>query len=208
MKIGLLIAAALVAATGTVGTASAATTTQYPRCTSASTSVFGKVKSVYGRTFTLTADDEVGNRQLNKDNFSGTLVVHAARARVHYHGLEIGPGVFTGVAGCFAGANNFDAYEITLAASPQAYFHLRSLNAPDRADRGMQTPGRRTIVGTVVSNGGLTNRVVVALTNGHQIAVFTSELRGARVGDRITATGYVNSRGAFQASSARDLSGR
>ncbi len=45
-------------------------------------------------------------------------------------------------------------------------------------------------------------RVVIKLPSGKNVKVFTSELRFAKVGDTVSATGYFNSKGNFQAASA------
>lgn len=62
-------------------------------------------------------------------------------------------------------------------------------------------PEYPTIQGTVLSNVG--TRVVIKLASGKQVAVFTSELRKAKVGYTVAATGYFNSKGNFQAASAQ-----
>ncbi len=64
---------------------------------------------------------------------------------------------------------------------------------------------RRTkIQGFVRSNEALPYRhVVIELAHGRRIAVYTSEVPHAKLGDIVSATGFLNSRGIFQAVSAR-----
>ncbi len=204
MRTSLVLAVALLTGIGTLSTAQAATRSE--RCTSAKTSVYGTVKSVEGRAFSLNATDDLYGRYIRTTREDGTLLVRADDARINRGGLSIRPGIFTGVYGCFVGRNDFDASKITLATSLQTYPGRHGRLTRDRDDSGMSRHAQ-TVTGTVVSNGPGT-RVVISTEDGRQIAVFTSELRGARVGDRVSATGFMNSKGNFQASSAHDLSRR
>jgi len=61
-------------------------------------------------------------------------------------------------------------------------------------------PAYPTIQGTVVSM--YETRVTIKLSSGKQVPVYTSELGKAKPGDTVAATGYYNSKGAFQAVSA------
>lgn len=204
MRISLLFAAVVVAAVGTINTASARA--QSTACTSARTSVYGTIQSVRGNTFAINATDDLHGRYIRTTREDGTLLVRDAGARVRSDGLTIRPGVFAGVFGCFSGRNAFNASQVTLSTSLQTYPYRHGTIRPDRDDRTVSR-GMRTIQGTVVSNGPGT-RVVISTADGRQLVVFTSELRSARVGDRVTATGYINSKGNFQASNARVISRR
>ncbi len=204
MRISLVLAVALLTGIGTISSAQAAT--RSARCTSANTSVYGTIKSVEGRAFSMNATDDLYGRYIRTTREDGSLLVRASGARINYDGLAIRPGVFAGVYGCFAGRENFDASRITLATSLQTYPGRHGRLVRDRDDQSMSR-ARQTITGTVVTNGPGT-RVLISTADGRQIAVFTSELRRARVGDRVMATGYINSKGSFQASSARDLTHR
>ena len=84
------------------------------------------------------------------------------------------------------------------------------LGAPEIAAASAVTQARTSVVrhpvyptiqGTVLSNVG--TRVVIKLASGKQVAVFTSELRKAKVSYTVAATGYFNSKGNFQAASAQ-----
>ncbi len=62
-----------------------------------------------------------------------------------------------------------------------------------------------TIQGVMLSN--YYTHVVIKLPSGKQVIVYTSELKSARVGNTVSATGYFNSKGIFQAASAHVVTG-
>ncbi len=77
-------------------------------------------------------------------------------------------------------------------------------SAPTPASDDLPYDQMVTIQGTVVSNEALPYRhVVIKLAHGRQIAVYTSMVPSAKPGDMVSATGYLNSKGIFQAVSAR-----
>jgi len=64
-----------------------------------------------------------------------------------------------------------------------------------------------TIQGTVLSNAAPETNVLIQLAGGKQITVYTSLLKAAAIGETVTASGYLNSKGGFEASSAHVLAG-
>lgn len=205
MRIGSFFAVATLAAASSLATASAAS--RPASCTSALTSVYGTIKYATGNTFALNATDDLNGRYVRTTRDDGTLLVHFSPARVKSDGLTVRPGVFSGVYGCFAGRDNFNASEVTLATSLQTYPNHHGRLTPDRDDQSMQSHGRQAnITGTVIDNSARTSRLIIRMPNGRQIVLLTSKLPQARNGDRIAATGHNISKNTFVAYSARDLS--
>ncbi|MBC5829385.1 MAG: hypothetical protein GIW98_04235 [Candidatus Eremiobacteraeota bacterium] len=66
---------------------------------------------------------------------------------------------------------------------------------------------RTTIHGTILNNAAPQTHVLVLLASKRQLTVYTSLLRAAKIGDPVAATGYLNSKGNFQASTAHILRG-
>lgn len=66
-------------------------------------------------------------------------------------------------------------------------------------------PVYSTIQGIVSRN--VSTRIVIKLQSGKDVTVYTSELKSAKVGDTVSATGYFNSKGNFQAASAHVVNG-
>lgn len=62
-------------------------------------------------------------------------------------------------------------------------------------------PAYSTIQGIVAVRSVYTH-VVIKLSSGRQVTVYTSQLKSANVGDTVLAMGYFNSKGNFQAASA------
>lgn len=71
----------------------------------------------------------------------------------------------------------------------------------------LRTGAHTTISGTVLSNAAPETHLVILLTNKKQLTIYTSLLTAAKIGDPVSATGYLNSRGAFQASAAHIVKG-
>lgn len=125
-------------------------------------SIFGAVDSVNGNEMTVNTTSNIGH-----------IHVIMNRPTMNTHGLQLRPGVFVGVYGCLQqGGRAFDADEVTLAPSSNAY------NNYERPERIYQ--GRITQVG----NGGI--RIAVS---GGTLWVQTSA-GGFRNGQNVHVRGY------------------
>lgn len=138
-------------------------------------SIFGTVTAVRGSMITLRTRSSIGSIH---------VLMH--RPQVNAHGLTLRPGVFAGVYGCLEqGGRTFDADEVTLAPSADAYASY--------SRREVMLDGRITSV----QNG----RVLVSTIGGHGDVWVSTTQQGLRPGEHVHVTGSFDPHeGAFVAS--------
>jgi hypothetical protein len=104
-------------------------------------SIFGNILAVRGNVMTVHTTSNIGD-----------IHVQMNRPELNAHGLQVRPGVFVGVYGCLRpGGQLFDADEVTLATSADAY---AAYQRPERSYDGTVTMVETTRVEIQTSAGG------------------------------------------------------